>query len=199
MIYSLVVTNVYLFIMAVVLAILEIQIEGEHGWAKNLPTWRPKNNSWLTRLYSRMMSGKELTGYHLSMFGFVFLILHLPYAFGLSLTLDNWLKTMSIFFLFSALWDFLWFVLNPYYPLKKFKAEYLSFHHKQWLLGVPVDYYFALIFSFLILLPIVLTGGLADVLVWWGINVSLFAVLTLAVIIYSLYVLKIDNWSTQAK
>lgn len=27
--------------MATVLALLEIQIEGEGGWAKNLPTWRP--------------------------------------------------------------------------------------------------------------------------------------------------------------
>lgn len=37
-------TNLYIFIMATVLAILEIQIEGKHGWAKNLPTWRPSKN-----------------------------------------------------------------------------------------------------------------------------------------------------------
>ncbi|MBI4036842.1 hypothetical protein HY385_00245, partial [Candidatus Daviesbacteria bacterium] len=71
-------TNIYLFLMATVLAILEIQIEGKHGWAKNLPTWRPKSQSFFVKLYSKMMSGKEMTGYHLSMFSFVVLIFHLP-------------------------------------------------------------------------------------------------------------------------
>lgn len=56
--------NIYLFITATVLAILEIQIEGKHGWAKNLPAWRPKGRNPAVRFYSRMMSGKEMTGYH---------------------------------------------------------------------------------------------------------------------------------------
>jgi len=34
-------TNIYIFVMATVLALLEIQIEGANGWARNLPTWRP--------------------------------------------------------------------------------------------------------------------------------------------------------------
>lgn len=83
---NIIVTNIYLFIMAVVLAIVEIQIEGQHGWAKNLPTWRPDSTKWYAKLYGKMMSGKDLTGYHLSMFIFVFMILNLPYVFGLSLT-----------------------------------------------------------------------------------------------------------------
>ena len=35
---SIIISNIYLFVLAVVLAILEIQIEGKHGWAMNLPT-----------------------------------------------------------------------------------------------------------------------------------------------------------------
>lgn len=84
---SIVIANIYLFVMATAFAVLEIQIEGEHGWAKNLPTWRPKSHTWYIKLYSRIMSGKELTGYHLSIFSLAFLVLGLPYVFGYPLTL----------------------------------------------------------------------------------------------------------------
>jgi hypothetical protein len=33
---TLIITNVYIFVMALVLAVLEIQIEGKNGWAKDL-------------------------------------------------------------------------------------------------------------------------------------------------------------------
>jgi len=36
---------VYFYIIAIFLAILEIQIEGKHGWAEKLPTWRPRPGS----------------------------------------------------------------------------------------------------------------------------------------------------------
>ncbi|MDO8638322.1 MAG: hypothetical protein Q7R43_02010 [Candidatus Daviesbacteria bacterium] len=195
---NIILTNIYLFIMAVVLAVLEIQIEGEHGWAKNLPTWRPKNSSWYTKLYGKIMSGKEMTGYHLSMFSLVFLILFLPFVFGLPLNLENLLKLLATFFLFSALWDFLWFVLNPYYPLKKFKAEYLSFHHKQWFLGVPTDYWGALLVTFLISAIGQFIFKMPDFIKWWGINVGLFVLGIGIVILFSLYILKIDNWHEKA-
>jgi len=33
--------SIYLFVVALVLAFLEVQIEGKHGWASKLPTWKP--------------------------------------------------------------------------------------------------------------------------------------------------------------
>lgn len=194
---DIILTNVYIFVMAIVLAILEIQIEGQHGWAKNLPTWRPKTSNWYTKLYSKIMSGKEITGYHLSMFSFVFLILFLPFIFGLPLTLTNVLMIIIFFFLFSALWDLLWFVLNPYYPLKKFKKEYLSFHHKQWFLGVPTDYWGSLIITFLLSALGQFVFKISDFVSWWGINVALFGIQTFLIIIFSLHILKIDNWHSK--
>lgn len=189
---NIILTNIYLFILAAVLAVLEIQIEGQHGWAKNLPTWRPKGHEWYAKAYVKIMSGKEMTGYHVTMFSLVFLIFGLPYVFGLPFNLEDILKTISFYFLFVALWDFLWFVLNPHYPLSRFKKEHLSFHHKQWLWGIPIDYYFALIISLLVLLPLMLKS---QVFVgWWLINVSLFGLQTFLIIIFSLYVLKIDKW-----
>ena len=68
----------YLFIAAFVLAYLEVQIEGQNGWAGQLPTWRPKGK-WYARFYERFMGGKELTGYHIGVFGFVLLFLHYPF------------------------------------------------------------------------------------------------------------------------
>ena len=113
--FEIILTNIYIFILAVVLAILEIQIEGPNGWAKNLPTWRPAADKWYIRMYVKFMSGREATGYHITMFSFVFLIFNLPYFFGLDINWNNWLRTASFFLIFVVLWDFLWFVLNPHY------------------------------------------------------------------------------------
>lgn len=178
-------TNIYIFILATVLAILEIQIEGEHGWAKNLPTWKPVNK-WYTRLYGKIASGRELTGYHLTMFIFVSLILHLPYAFGLPLTVNHEMRTISYFFMFLMLWDFLWFILNPHYPLSRFKKEHIDWHPK-WFLFAPVDYFILLILSFLIILP-------TQDFIWWIFNLGLFSLETLLIILFTLHVLKIDKW-----
>ena len=132
-----------------------------------------------------MMSGKELTGYHLTMFSFVFLIFHLPYVFGLSFSLEHWLKTLSFFFIFIALWDFLWFVLNPFHPLKNFAKN--NPNHKAFFLGMPLDYYYALAIS----LVIAFFGGAVN---WWVINMALFIAETDLLILFSLYILDIDNW-----
>ncbi|MCD4705862.1 hypothetical protein K8R61_02150, partial [bacterium] len=77
----------YIFIMALVLAILEVQIEGKNGWAASLPTWRPSEKERYVKFFKKIMGGKEMTGYHLSMFSFVALIFHIPFFFGLSWSL----------------------------------------------------------------------------------------------------------------
>lgn len=186
------ITNIYLFVMATTLAILEIQIEGEAGWAKNLPTWRPHPDHPVAKIYAKMMSGKQLTGYHTAMFFFVLLIFHLPYVFGLQFNLENWLKTLSLFFIYIALWDFLWFVLNPYYPLKNFAKD--NPNHKEFLWGLPLDYYYAIAFSLILAVIAQYFFGISGFLNWWGINFGLFAGETMAVTLFSIYVIDIDNW-----
>jgi len=193
---EIIIANIYLFVLAIVLAILEIQIEGKHGWAMKLPTWRPKGGNLFIRAYSRLMSDREPTGYHMSMFSFVLLILHLPYVFGYVLNFHNWLMTMSLFFIFVVLWDFLWFVLNPYHPLKKFNKEHIWWH-KKWWAGAPLDYYLAILLSFVILLPVIFYEQVWYLAWWWAINILLFAIQTVFVIWFSLVVLKIDHWKKQ--
>jgi hypothetical protein len=187
------ISNIYLFVLAIVLAILEIQIEGKHGWAMNLPTWRPSKDSWFILAYTKFMSDREPTGYHMSMFTFVLLILHLPYAFGQTLSFSNWLMTMSLFFMFVVLWDFLWFVLNPHHPLKKFTKQHIWWH-KKWWAGAPLDYYLSILLSFAILLPVIFYSGIWYLAWWWFMHILFFAIQTALLIWFSLVVLKIDNW-----
>lgn len=186
-------TNVYIFVMAMILAMLEIQIEGKYGWAHNLPTWRPKKKNLVIRAYQKIMGGREVTGYHLLMFTFVFLIFNFPYFYGLEFNFQNYLQTFSLFLIFIILWDFLWFVLNPYHPLKKFRQEHIWWH-KKWLGRAPVDYYLGLLISLLILCPITLINNNSDILFWWLKNIALFGFQLVVVIIFTLHIMKIDNW-----
>lgn len=177
--------NLYIFFMALVLALLEIQIEGPHGWAKNLPTWRPKNENFVLRIWKKILSGRDITGYHLTMFLFVILLFHLPYVFGLQWSFIAEIKTISILLLFFVLWDFLWFVCNPHYPLRQFRKEHIDWH-KRWFLWLPLDYWLAIIFSLVILLPF------PDLWIWWGLNLLFFSFWLSLTILFTFFVLHID-------
>lgn len=175
----------YIFIMAAVLAIIEIQIEGKDGWAKNLPTWRPDKKSRFSKFYSWLMSGKEVTGYHLAIGLFVILIFHLPFVFGLALNLENWLKIISLIFIYNVVWDFLWFVFNPYFTISRFNKQNISWH-THWVGPVPRDYTNALIASFAVLIPLIYMGK--DVIQWWLFNIAAFSILTILAIIASKFI-----------
>lgn len=140
--FSLLAKPIYLFVMALSLAILEVQIEGKHGWAANLPTWRPAPDKWYAKLFKLFTGGKGMTGYHLSIFSFVLLIFHLPFFSGISWSLAAEAETLAIFALFFPVWDYLWFVVNPHFTVKDFKGEHI-FWHKSWFIGLPSDYWFA--------------------------------------------------------
>jgi hypothetical protein len=175
--------NFYIFALALVFALLEIQIEGAHGWAANLPTWRSK----------KQFFGKPLTGYHLSIFILTLLIFHFPYIFGLTFTINNELRLVSLLLIFIVLWDFLWFVLNPNYPLKNFKKEFISWH-KKWFLLAPADYYYGIAFSLLVLIPLYFIEGSPNIFSWWLQNILLFSLSTTILIAITHYVLKINRW-----
>lgn len=185
--------NIYIFILATVLAILEIQIEGQYGWAKNLPAWRPDKNKLYVKLFSKAFGEKELTGYHVTLISLLVLFFHFPFVLGYPLTWHNFVQIFSLFLLFTALWDFLWFVLNPHYPIRTFKKENVEWH-KNWFLGLPLDYYAALIVSFWVIGIYQLFSG-ENLLIWWITNVGLFIIETLLLVGFSLYILKIDNWN----
>ncbi|MGD0542553.1 MAG: hypothetical protein ABSB33_13655 [Tepidisphaeraceae bacterium] len=127
----------YLLALAFTFAKVEIEIEGPHGWAATLPTWRIRNR-WTRLLYG----SRPLTGYHLWLQLFVFLIAHLAFALGLS----PWSRAMELrvigfVIIFFLVEDFLWFVLNPAYGIRRFRREHIWWHAPTWWWIMPRDYW----------------------------------------------------------
>src|SRR4029077_17041183 len=91
---------------AFIWANLEVQIEGKHGWAKNLPTWRVEKHF----LLDIFMGGRPLTGCHTCALTFVACAFHLPliwmgrWSSGLECEV---LGSLLFFWVFE---DFFWFI-----------------------------------------------------------------------------------------
>ena len=181
---DLIIQTLILFLFCLVLAFLETQIEGEAGWAANLPTWRPPRSTWYARFYQKIMPGKDLTGYHILIFILVLVFLHYPYFVGRTWNWPSELTTLSLFFLVAIVWDFLWFVVNPRYDFGHFWAEQVWWH-KKWFLHLPNDYWFGFIISALLYVKFSLNWILFKE--WLGI-VALFFVLTLIMVIFAIRV-----------
>lgn len=119
----------------ILFALLEIQIEGKDGWASKLPTWKI--------YFKNKNPNTPLTGYHTYTWLLLFLIPHIaflfiPWSFGKELVVIS-------FYLFIIIFeDFLWFVFNPNFGIKKFKKEYIPWH-PVWLGPLPIQYYFGFI------------------------------------------------------
>jgi hypothetical protein len=161
------VTNLYVFILGVVLAILEIQIEGKNGWAGKLPAWHPKGRSRLRSFFKVITNDREIDGYHLFLIILIALFFHLPFVFGVPLIWESWIKIVSLFFLFVVFWDYLWFVFNPWFTVRKFKKTEVPWH-KVWWLGIPADYWIGTVISFLFsTLGGWLTGDMGGFWSWW--------------------------------
>ena len=127
----------YLLVSAIVFARLEIQIEGPAGWAANLPTWRVENK-WTKLLYGN----RPLTGYHLWMQILVFCMAHSTFALGF--VPWSWmgeLRVLGFVILFFLIEDFLWFVFNPAFGVRRFKAEHIWWHAPTWWWIMPRAYW----------------------------------------------------------
>jgi hypothetical protein len=128
----------FMILMALVLALWEIQIEGKDGWAAELPCWRIETG-WLIRL----SGGRPITGYHLFMTVFLIAMVHLPLFFvSWSWRLESLL--LGFYVGMVLIEDFFWFVLNPHYGIKSFRKGKIWWH-RQWWGPVPALYWFLLI------------------------------------------------------
>jgi len=125
---------------------VEIQIEGQAGWAAALPTWRIPQH-WLLDLF---WGGRPMTGYHAWLFSFMALAFHLP-----AVMLGQWswrleARMLASIMLFWVIEDWLWFVLNPAYGLARFDPTHVPWHKHWWTLA-PVDYWVSLPIAALLL------------------------------------------------
>jgi hypothetical protein len=123
---------------SVIFALLEIQIEGEHGWASKLPTWKFQH-PWFRYIPG---GNKPLTGYHLYLWWLLITIPHFSFLFT-EWTLGKEFFTLSFVIFILRLEDFLWFVLNPSYGIRKFQAQFIPWHTNWWI-GLPAPYWFSL-------------------------------------------------------
>jgi len=102
----------WLHTAALALATLEIEIEGQHGWAEKLPTWRVPS-------CLSCDEKRPITGYHVALF-FTFLTTlfagHAATAIlsDRTLTSGDCLLTLSNLLFFFACEDVAWFCLNPF-------------------------------------------------------------------------------------
>lgn len=126
---------VYLVGLSSIFALLEIQIEGAGGWAKNLPTWRV-TGTWMNKVMMR----NEITGYHTYLDLLVILFLHLGLAIFGVWTWQLEARVIGCFLLIHAIEDFMWFVFNPKYTLRQFFTHEIPWH-KVWLGYFPLFYY----------------------------------------------------------
>jgi hypothetical protein len=139
------------FVLAILvgaaMALFEIQIEGSSGWAANLPTWRvdihlPMMGMWWGS------HEKPLTGYHLYLWVFSFLLLHSAVLFSKW----NWKKELnliSFYVFFTTIEGLLWFVLNPAWGWQKFRYG-IPWYKEQWILGLPGEYWLRLTLGFVL-------------------------------------------------
>ena len=127
----------FLLTTSLLFALLEIQIEGKHGWAEKLPTWRIEN-----RLTQIVYNKRPLTGYHLYLQIFLLVFVHMPFAMSLvQWSIEGEFRVLAFMILFWVTEDFLWFVCNPSFGIRRFKPEHIWWHRGAWWGIMPRDYW----------------------------------------------------------
>jgi hypothetical protein len=146
---ELVVRILFLYGYALLFALVEIEIEGPHGWAERLPTWFRVTTP-AARIYGLFMRGKPLTGYHAVMFVLPLWSFHLGFAGGVPWTRAGEAATLSAYLVWVVTWDLLWFLLNPPFGWRRFRKGEIWWHGRTWIGRFPVDYWGAFAVSFAI-------------------------------------------------
>jgi hypothetical protein len=171
---------VLVFVLAFLFAAVEVEIEGPDGWATGLPTWRRTDGA-AGRAFGLIMSGRPLTGYHLFMLPLPLAAFHLPFVFGTPWSWRAELIVCAAYLVFAIAWDFLWFVLNPAYGVRRFRPG--IWWHPRWAGPAPVDYWIALALS--VALAALTAIGASATLLWRHLGllggVALLVALTIAV------------------
>ena len=145
--FKMILLVVFVAILGAFFAKVEIQIEGDQGWAKGLPTWRIEKH-WMLDVF---WGGRAMTGYHAWIFSFMFLVFHIPIFISGSINFQLEIRILGSLMFFWLIEDFLWFIFNPAYGFAKFLPIHIPWH-KHWFLSMPFDYWlFFILGSFLLL------------------------------------------------
>ena len=126
----------FVLLLGFFFAKLEIAIEGDAGWATNLPTWRIEHH-WLLDVF---WGGRAMTGYHAWAFSLVALFFHFPLVFSGDYSWNVEQRALASIMLFWVCEDFLWFLLNPAFGFRRFEKTHAGWH-KHWVFGAPIEYW----------------------------------------------------------
>ena len=133
------------FVIQVAMALFafaEAYMEGPNGWKWNPKWWR-----------INLPGGFTLNSYHVFVFGGMF-----PLFLSLPLVMYGWDRHVFLVLLFSyvvgiILEDFLWFVVNPDYPFRKWNPKETRWY--PWVrigkFAIPLPYVFVLFVSGLLI------------------------------------------------
>jgi hypothetical protein len=132
-----------LWCWALALAVLEVEIEGAHGWAERLPTWF-RTRGPIGRTWAVISGGRPATGYHLAMIAMLLLALHYPFAAGVEWSVAAEVGVIATYLAWVIAWDYLWFVVNPYYGLRRFRRGDVWWYPGPWIGRIPADYALAI-------------------------------------------------------
>jgi hypothetical protein len=178
---------VLLWLWAFGLGCIEIEIEGGHGWAERLPTWYLKRGK-VGAVYGLFMGHRPLTGYHVFAFTIPLVIVHLPFGFGLEWSVGAELGQLAIFFALAVIWDYIWFVMNPAYTVKRFVKGNVWWFQVPWIWRFPLDYYMGIGISIaLAALAALAAGDGAPLRAHLWLLAGLFVLTALAVLASPLY------------
>ena len=135
-------TIIWVSLLAYCFAQAEVHIEGDAGWAANLPTWRIEKH-WLLDIF---WGGRAMTGYHAWVFPFVAIFFHFPLFFIGDFSWKLEARVLASIMQFWIMEDFIWFLINPAFGWARFKKEH-GHWHKHWIVGAPVEYWLFTLFG----------------------------------------------------
>lgn len=170
----------FTFFISLLFAFFEIEIEGKFGWANKLPTWYRKSG--FSKLFYLISGKKPLTGYHLFLYLFTLLFFHSLFFFGIDFSIELESKVFLSFFLFLIVEDYLWFIFNPYFGIKKFKRKNIWWHKNMyWIFNkVPINHING--FVLLGILTYIISEITNDFSIFYGYLTSLGVILFLSLI-----------------
>ena len=88
-----------------------------------------------------VMGHRPLTGYHVYVFIMPVVVLNLPFVYGVDWSLAGELRVFATYFALAVVWDYIWFVLNPAYTVRRFERGNVWWFEQPWIWRFPLDYY----------------------------------------------------------
>lgn len=174
-----VISAIYWFLVALTLALTEIEVEGKFGWAEKTATWSRKVSA--PKGFRLFSGSRTLTGYHLFLNAFLLILIHSPLIFFNTFSWDLEFQLIAIYLVWALFWDFLWFILNPYYGWAKFSPKAVWwFGEEPWIFKkLPIKYFVQIGISFILILASYYLNNSFEVITNHALTILLFVIFTI--------------------